>query len=364
MRIKAADLADFEFFTPSRSVGSALVIDIDRPEAILEIFDTVPAEIRPSWVVETRKGVQAGWMIDPVDLRPTARERPVAYARAVGAALRVALAGDEAVDPLTPVRVRNPAYTRAELRAPKAPPVYGLKELHQTLKTADLWPSVPRFTGRSATKAARKAMVAAIDHGNRNQTVFDVARQAAYVGEDFEAVAWETNDAASEPLKAAEVRGIIRSIARYMANPRGHRSTVSMPSQVRELLSEMGRRGGLANTAAQRAARALGPRASSTARSARAETKARQAQKLRARGYSRAAIGQKLAASPATVCRWLRRHVVHQLRISSVEHQVFRGGPHTSSPRSTSPRRRWAPPRAKRPRPPTPTEHRCGRTWR
>ncbi|EXF23875.1 hypothetical protein BG28_09830 [Nesterenkonia sp. AN1] len=327
MRISAADLGDFEFFTPSRSVGSALVIDIDRPEAILEIFDMIPAEIRPSWVVETRKGAQAGWMIDPVDLRRTARERPVAYARAVGAALRNTLTGDEAVDPLTPVRVRNPTYWRAELRASPTPPVYGLKELHQALKTANLWPSAPRFSGRSATTAARRATVAAIDTGNRNQTVFDVARQAAYVGEDFEAVAWETNAAAPEPMKAAEVRGIIRSIARYMANPRGHRSTVAMPSQMREVLSEMGRRGGLANTAAQRAARALGPRAASAARSARADTKARQAQKMRAQGHSRATIGQKLAASPATVSRWLRRHITHQCRISSVEPQVIRRHP-------------------------------------
>ncbi|MBE1525499.1 hypothetical protein H4W27_002673 [Nesterenkonia lutea] len=321
-------MADFEFFTPSRSVGSALVIDIDRPEALLEIFDTIPTEIRPSWIVETRKGAQAGWLIDPVDLRPSARERPVAYARAVGAALRDALAGDEAVDPLTPGRVRNPTYRRAELRAPATPPVYGLKQLHQTLKTADLWPERKRFTGRSATKEAHRAVAAAMDTGNRNQTVFDVARQVAYAGGDFEAVAWETNDAAPEPLQAAEVRGIIRSIARYMVNPRGHRSAVAMPSQMRELLAEMGRRGGLANTPAQRAARALGPRASSVVRRARANTKARQAQRMRAKGHSAAAIGRKLAASRATIYRWLRRHVTHQCRVSLVEHQVFRGRPH------------------------------------
>lgn len=327
VRISATELPDFEFFTPSRSVGSALVIDIDRPEAVLEIFEVIPAEIWPSWIVETRKGAQAGWMIDPVDLRPTARERPVAYARAVGAALRAALTGDQAVDPLTPVRVRNPVYTRAELRAPRAPAVYGLKELHRGLRTANLWASAPGFTSRSARQVATVATVAGIDTGNRNQTIFDVARHAAYRGEDFEAVAWRTNEAAPEPLKAVEVRGIIGSIARYMANPGGHRSMVSMPSQMRELLSEMGRRGGLANTAAQRAARALGPRASSAIRRAQADTKARQAQKMRAQGLSRAVIGRRLAASPATVSRWLRRHTVHRCRISLVEHQVIRRRP-------------------------------------
>lgn len=328
VRVSAADLADFEFYTPSRSAGSVLVIDIDRPEAVLDIFDTIPAEIRPSWILETRKGAQAGWMIETVDLRSTARERPVAYARAVGAALRAALAGDEAVDPLTPVRVRNPTYARAELRASPTPPVYGLRELHQALKTANLWPEGMRFTGRSATQKAHRAIAAAIDTGNRNQTVFDVARHVAYAGGDFEAVAWETNDAAPEPMTAAEVHGIIRSIARYMANPRGHRAAVAVPSQLRELMAEMGRRGGLANTAAQRAARALGPAASAAARKPLTDTKARKAQKLRAQGHSQAAIGRKLAAAPSTVSRWLRRPVVHQCRRATVEHQVIRSPVH------------------------------------
>ncbi|PRZ11722.1 Homeodomain-like domain-containing protein [Nesterenkonia sandarakina] len=342
MRVSAADLAEFEFYTPSRSAGSVLVIDIDRPEAVLDIFDTIPPEIRPSWIVETRKGAQAGWMIDTVDLRSTARERPVAYARAIGAALREALAGDEAVDPLTPVRVRNPTYSRAELRASATPPVYGLKQLHQALKTANLWPEGMRFTGRSATQKAHRTIAAAIDTGNRNQTVFDVARHVAYAGGDFEAVAWETNDSAPEPMKAAEVHGIIRSIARYMASPRGHRAGVAVPSQLRELMAEMGRRGGLANTAAQRAARALGPAASAAARKPRTDTKARKAQKLRAQGHSQAAIGQKLAAAPSTVSRWLRRYVEHQCPRATVEHQVIRRPPHREAHRlqALSPRSR------------------------
>lgn len=121
-RVSAARLHEFEFFTPAQSVGSALIVDIDHSEAVLSIFETIPAEIRPSWVVETRRGAQAGWMIDPVDLRDTAREHPIRYARAVGHALRAALDGDQAVDPLTPSRVRNPAYEGADLRAAATPP--------------------------------------------------------------------------------------------------------------------------------------------------------------------------------------------------------------------------------------------------
>lgn len=312
-RIAASELHEYEFYTPSKSVGSALVIDVDRPEAVLEIFETIPAEIRPSWVVETRRGAQAGWMIDPVDLRETARDHPIRYAQAVGHALRTAVNGDEAVDPLTPSRVRNPAYERAERRASATPPVYTLGTLHQALKAADLWPQGPRLTGRTVHQAAGAANAAAITEGNRNQTIFDAARYAAYRGEDHAAVAWETNDAAETPLHAAEVQGIIRSITRYMSRIRqsAATATVAMPSQMRDLLSEMGRRGGRANTAAQRAARALGTHASIAARKRRTDQKARRAQRMHTRGHTRGHIAAKLGTSLPTLCRWLRRYIPH-----------------------------------------------------
>lgn len=312
-RVAASELHEYEFYTPSKSVGSALVVDVDRPEAVLEIFEAIPAEISPSWVVETRRGAQAGWLIDPVDLRETAKEHPIRYAQAVGHALRAAVNGDEAVDPLTPSRVRNPAYERAELRAPATPPVYSLRELHQALKAADLWPQGPRLTGRTVHQAAGAANAAAITEGTRNQTIFDAARYAAYRGEDHAAVAWETNDAAETPLHATEVHGIIRSITRYMNRTRHSQAnaTVVMPSQMRDLLSEMGRRGGLANTAAQRAARALGTRASIAARKHRTDQKARRAQRMHTRGHTRGHIAATLGTSLPTLCRWLRRYVPH-----------------------------------------------------
>lgn len=326
-RISSADLPDFEFFTPSRSVGSALIVDIDRPEAVTEVFDALPTEARPSWIVETPKGAQAGWFIDPVDLRPTARAKPVAYARAVGAALRAALEGDEAVDPLTPARVRNPAYIRADLRAAAAPPVYRLKQLHQVLDHAGLWPSAPVFGQGSFRRAIARNSVEAMAIGNRNQTVFDIARHAAYAGDDHAAVAIATNDAAAEPLSATEVNGIIRSITRYMSTHRA-RARTAMPSQMRELLAEMGKRGGSANTPAQQAARAKSCVLATAARKAAADTKARQAQKMRARGHTAAHIARKLHASRQHIYRWLRRYVGHHTPVAFPEHQVIR------SPRS------------------------------
>lgn len=314
-RVPAAQLRDYPFYTPPQSVGSALVVDIDRPEAVLEIFETIPVEIHPSWVVETRRGAQAGWLIDPVDLRATAREHPIRYARAVGLALRTALGGDEAVDPLTPTRIRNPAYSRAELRSPTTPPVFTLSTLHHALSAAGLWTSAPPSrTGRSPVASATATISAGtITEGGRNVAVFDAARHVAYTGGDHETAAWEAADRCNPPLPAAEVHNIIRSIDRYMS--RGHATTRNgrtMSDQMRQLLSDMGRRGGRANTQAQRAARALGTAASVAARKDATDKKARQAQRMAARGHTRRQIAQKLCASAATICRWMRRYVTHQ----------------------------------------------------
>lgn len=324
IRVSTSELHEYEFYSPSKSVGACLVVDVDRPNAVLEIFEAIPAEIHPSWVIETRRGAQAGWLVDPVDLRESAREHPIRYARAVGHALRAAVSGDEAVDPLTPSRVRNPTYTHAELRAPATPPAYGLRELHYALADAGLWTQGPRLTGRSIQQAAQAA-TAAMSEGNRNQTIFDVARHAAYRGEDHEAVAWETNDAADVPLPAGEVQGIIRSITRYTSRPshRHHSAAVAMPSQMREALSEMGRRGGLANTAAQRAARAKSCKAATAARTRVTDARARKAQRMHTLGHTRGHICKKLGVSAATLCRWLRRFI----RVSFPEHQVIRPAP-------------------------------------
>lgn len=337
-RVASGHLHEFEFYTPSKSVGSALVVDVDRPEAVLEIFEAIPAQIHPSWVIETPRGAQAGWLIDPVDLRESAREHPIRYAQAVGHALRVAVDGDEAVDPLRPSRVRNPTYEHAELRAAATPPVYGLRQLHEALSAAELWTQPPALTGRSIATAATARSTTAITKGNRNQTIFDAARHAAYQGKDHAAVAWETNDAAEVPLPAAEVQGIIRSITRYMS--RTHRTTtatVAMPSQMREVLSEMGRRGGQANTPAQRAARAKSCKAATAARTQATDTSARKAQRMHARGHTRGHICKTLGISAATLCRWLRRLI---RPVSLPEHQVIQPAPprlltHLAGPRCT-----------------------------
>src|SRR5699024_2234533 len=238
---------EYTFFTPPANAGYALFVDVDRSSAVLDIYANIPPEIAPSWVIETPNGAQAGWFIDPVDLRDTARPDPIRYARAVGYALTKAVGGDPLVDPLSPSRVRNPAYEHAGTFAAPNPPIYHLSQLHKALKAANLWtqhqlifqngrPAVPPPTGPLAK-------------GNRNRGIFDTARFVAYTGGDYKSAAWAANERCDPPLKTNEVQHIINSISRYVATY-GHTranglTTTTMPDTMRQALSEMGRRGGL-----------------------------------------------------------------------------------------------------------------------
>lgn len=298
----------YPFFTPPANAGYALFVDVDRPGAVLDIFLRIPTDIAPSWVIETPDGAQAGWFIDPVDLRDTARTHPIRYARAIGQALTTALSGDLLVDPLSPSRVRNPAYERAGTFAAATPPIYHLGQLYEALKVAGLWTqqALTFHNGRPTVQPDKGP----IDRGERNNRIFDAARYVAYAGGDYKAEAWAANDRCDTPLKANEVHQIINSISRYMArygHTRTNGPTTAMPATMRQALSEMGRRGGLRNTPAQQAARAKGPVAAAAARKDRANQHARTAHHYRRRGLSRAQIAAKLGKHPSTVSRYLRR---------------------------------------------------------
>ena len=76
-----------------------------------------------------------------------------------------------------------------------------------------------------------------------------------------------------------------------------------MSDEAREKLRELGRKGGSANTDAQKAARSKGPAAASVVRSAEKVGRAAQAKELRAAGYTRKQIAEKMGISPSTVSR-------------------------------------------------------------
>lgn len=304
-------LHQYPFFTPPQNVGYALFVDIDRPEAVLDIYARIPAEIAPSWVVPTNRGAQAGWFIDPVNL--TGRDHPIRYARKVGEDLRQALGGDLLVDPLTPSKVRNPAYEHAGTFATPTPPVYQLGQLMAGLKTAGLWTSNRVFDKSGKNRKVKLRLTpttGVLDFGERNDGVFDASRFVAYDGGDYVTAAWAANERCVEPLPTSEIHTIIRSIANYMATKgylRQGGGIVPLPDSMRQALSEMGRKGGLRNSPAQRAARAKGPAAAAAARKQRADQQARQAKHLHRKGHSRAQIAAKLGRAACTISRYLRR---------------------------------------------------------
>src|SRR5699024_12572767 len=80
-----------------------------------------------------------------------------------------------------------------------------------------------------------------------------------------------------------------------------------MPDSMRQALAEMGRKGGLRTSHAQRAARAKGPAAAAAARKRRADDQSRQAKHLHRKGHSRAQIAAKLGRTACTISRYLRR---------------------------------------------------------
>lgn len=99
-------------------------------------------------------------------------------------------------------------------------------------------------------------------------------------------VAHALNQKLDNPLPSKEVDSIVRSIERYEKKMR-----------------EWGRKGGSANTDKQKAARAKGPAAAAVVRSAEKVGRAAQAKELRAAGYTRGEIAEKMGISKSTVSR-------------------------------------------------------------
>ncbi|WP_161794888.1 primase C-terminal domain-containing protein, partial [Pasteurella multocida] len=100
-------------------------------------------------------------------------------------------------------------------------------------------------------------MWGALEAGQRNETIFQTIRRAAYAGEDFETLAYELNSQCQPPLPAAEVAGIVRSVQKFMDtrfNPSETRKSPGepVPEAVREFMAEIGRKGGARRTAAQK----------------------------------------------------------------------------------------------------------------
>ena len=303
-KVLLSELHRFEFFQPNTHFCRFLIIDIDHIFAASYVFD-LPREIYPHAVVFTAKGVQAFWLIEGLPLTDNAHRAPIRFAQDTAALLRRACNGDEAVNTLTPSKCRNPLYEGADVIFPADCPPYALKALVKPLR-AFLAAQQPQKQAQS--RPARSVPVwGDLSEGQRNETIFQTIRRAAYRGEDFEALAYALNSQCEPPLPAAEVAGIVRSVEKFMREKYTPKTAAEslepMPEQLREFMAEIGRKGGSRKTEAQTHALAKGANASRAVRSAQAIGRRAHIQALKEAGYTQKAVAEKLGITIRTVQR-------------------------------------------------------------
>lgn len=234
--------------TSPRALVAAVVIDVDRPDAVLRAFERPSDHPVPSWVVEGNRGHgHVGfWLESPVCRTDAARVDPLRYLARVTEGLRRSLDGDQAY---TGLLTRNPLHDEADViwGTDKA---YSLRELGTVHTPRQL----PRKPERSSGLG-------------RNVTMFDTARHEVYglhdpdqplddwhrvVVQHCHAVNSTFDAALGGPLPFAEVQATASSISRWTRR--------NFTLSKREWHAEQGRRSGKARRAAMdaRAAEVFG----------------------------------------------------------------------------------------------------------
>lgn len=227
-----------------RAFVKALVIDVDRPNAVLRAFERPSDHPMPSWVVEGNNGHGhvGWWLTSPVCRTDAARVDPLRYLARVTEGLRRSLDGDQAY---TGLLTRNPLHADADVIW-GTDRTYSLRELG-TVHT-------PRQLPRKPERASGLG---------RNVSLFDTARKDLYIQYDPERPADEwhrmvtrhcnevnaTFDAElGGPLPFPEVQATASSIARWT---RRH-----LTMSKREWHAAQGRKGAAVTNAKRQANRA------------------------------------------------------------------------------------------------------------
>lgn len=194
-----------------RAIVAAVVIDVDRPDAVLRAFERPSDHPVPSWVVEGSQGHgHVGyWLTAPVCRTDAARVDPLRYLARVTEGLRRSLDGDPSYAGLL---TRNPLHEDASViwGTDKA---YSLRELG-TIHTPR---QLPRKPERSSGLG-------------RNVTMFDTARHEVYglhepgmpiddwhrvVVQHCHAINSTFDAALGGPLPFSEVQATASSISRW-----------------------------------------------------------------------------------------------------------------------------------------------------
>lgn len=198
--------------TSPRALVAAVVIDVDRPDAVLRAFERPSDHPMPSWVVEGNQGHgHVGWWLTaPVCRTDAARVDPLRYLARVTEGLRRSLDGDQAY---TGLLTRNPLHANADV-------IWGTDRTYslRELGTVHTPRQLPRKPERSSGLG-------------RNCTMFDTARHEVYglhdpampmddwhriVVQHCHAVNNTFNDALGGPLPFSEVQATASSISRWV----------------------------------------------------------------------------------------------------------------------------------------------------
>lgn len=230
---------------PNRMMN-ALVVDIDRPSAVMDALERPHEHPDPSWVIETNRGAHVGWWLsDPVCRSDYAALKPLRYAARIQEGLVKLLDADPA---FTGFITRNPTF-------PELAPGEVIWGADTAYELADMRTStMPRIL-------PKKARTARSDLG-RNCALFEEGRHALY--RLNRAMEYPGTDAlyraslshlldlngsissnAGGPLPTSEVRSIASSIARWTA--KNHTAQSFIAHQQRA-----GRKGGKKSGAARR----------------------------------------------------------------------------------------------------------------
>lgn len=149
---------------------------------------------------------------EPVCTSDRGHAKPIEYLRAVSAAIRKALGGDESY---TGLLTKNPLHQDWQVVRSPEMPMYTLAELSKGLEL----PREPVTKTEHFQHENRELQDVGI--GMRNKSLFDAVRWWAYAHSSGQrsilAYAMQLNSQLGDPLPANEVRTLARSIAKYCA---------------------------------------------------------------------------------------------------------------------------------------------------
>lgn len=201
-----------------RAMVSAVVMDIDRPSAVMDALEKPHDHPDPSWVIETDHGAHVGWWLaDPVTRTEVAHEKPLRYLARVQEGLCRSLGADPAYSGFI---TRNPIYPG--LVAGEV--IWGTDHLYELreMRTPDMPRQLPRKPENVRSELGRNCSA----FEQVRHSTYSLYRQMGYPGADalYSAVVSMLLDVNGSfpatvggPLPQAEMHGIARSIARWTA---------------------------------------------------------------------------------------------------------------------------------------------------